>query len=118
MVQTKPAPKPGDIYTCDYGTGNEGTYPPHQRQQRGWNSFSRYYFDNGGDKEKLLMIEQWGNRQMGFMQSAFHGCSNLAGQATDSPDLSNVTNMSGMFFYASAFNQDIGGWNVEGADKC
>jgi len=27
-------------------------------------------------------------------------------------DVSSVTTMSYMFFYASAFNQDIGGWNV------
>ncbi len=29
------------------------------------------------------------------------------------PDLSNVTDMGYIFGYASAFNQDIGGWNTE-----
>ncbi len=49
------------------------------------------------------------------MGSAFWGCSNLndtGGAATDTPDLSAVTNMDGMFFNATAFNQDIGSWNV------
>ncbi|KAF3980742.1 MAG: BspA family leucine-rich repeat surface protein, partial [Methylococcales symbiont of Iophon sp. n. MRB-2018] len=32
--------------------------------------------------------------------------------ASDSPDLGGVTDMSNMFAGASAFNQDIDGWNV------
>ena len=46
------------------------------------------------------------------MNFAFYGCYNLAGQATDAPDLSGVTDLSYMFFSAYAFNQDIDSWNT------
>ena len=72
------------------------------------------------------------------MNAAFAGCSNLTYIGEDTPDLSQVTdmylmfyktpnfngsigdwdvsnveNMSGMF-YCSSFNQDIGDWDVSG----
>ncbi|WP_162296710.1 BspA family leucine-rich repeat surface protein [Confluentibacter citreus] len=75
-------------------------------------TFPRIHFNNLGDKNKILSIEQWGNNQWLSMQLAFSGCSNLQGNFTDSPDLSNVTNMSFMFYLASKFNQDIGDWDV------
>ena len=56
--------------------------------------FPRIYFNNGGDKDKLLTIEQWGTGHWTSMSSAFYGCSNLAGQASDAPDLSGVVYMS------------------------
>jgi hypothetical protein len=37
------------------------------------------------------------------MELAFRGCSNLQGLATDIPNLSNVTNMAGMFQSATSF---------------
>lgn len=46
------------------------------------------------------------------MSWAFFGCSNLAGQASDAPDLSNVSDMSYMFWGATTFNQDIGSWDT------
>ena len=75
--------------------------------------FPRIYFNNGGDKDKITAINQWGTiRWGGSMDSAFRGCSNLAGQATDTPDLSNVTDMSFIFTGASSFNGDIGAWDT------
>ncbi|AUP80939.1 BspA family leucine-rich repeat surface protein [Flavivirga eckloniae] len=46
------------------------------------------------------------------MREAFSQCSNLKGHATDTPNLSKVTNMEGMFRNAENFNQDLGAWNV------
>jgi len=74
--------------------------------------FPRIYFNNGGDKEKLLTIEQWGTGKWRSMGNAFSGCSNLVGQAADAPYLWYVKDMSYMFTKACAFNQDIGTWNT------
>ncbi|OUS00002.1 hypothetical protein A9Q81_10885 [Gammaproteobacteria bacterium 42_54_T18] len=64
------------------------------------------------DSQKLLTIEQWGDTQWSTMQSAFRGAINLVLNASDVPDLSNVTDMSDMFFNAINFNGDISGWDV------
>ncbi len=80
-------------------------------------TFPRIYFNNGGyfdgtgDNDQILSVEQWGTGVWTSMESAFFGTSNLAVNATDSPDLSGVTNMAQMF-RASAVNQDISSWNV------
>ncbi|RLA08329.1 MAG: hypothetical protein DRQ51_02545, partial [Gammaproteobacteria bacterium] len=75
-------------------------------------TFPRIYFNNSGDKDKILSIENWGNITWSSMENAFYGCSNLVGNSQDAPDLSSVTNMAAMFKNASSFNQDISGWNV------
>ena len=74
--------------------------------------FPRIYFNNSGDKLKINSVEQWGNIVWTSMESAFYGCNNLIINTSDSPDLSNVTNMSFMFKGSVAFNQPIEGWNV------
>ncbi len=69
-------------------------------------------FNNSGDVNKIISIDQWGTGTWGSMENAFYGCINLAGQASDTPDLSNATSLSHMFRDATSFNQDIGDWNV------
>jgi surface protein len=98
-------------YTCDYAAA--GTYTIRIKDNTGLGTgFPRISFDYQGDSNKLLTIEQWGTGKWTSMYHAFAGCFNLAGQAVDSPDLSGVTNMSGMFQHAINFNQPIGNWNV------
>ncbi len=100
--------------------------------------FNRIHFNNTGDREKILDVEQWGDIVWSTMEGAFSGAANLDISATDAPDLSgvsslsnmfrdavsmngdighwdtgNVTNMGQMFWNAESFNQDIGGWDTE-----
>lgn len=91
--------------THDYGT--PGTYSVAIR-----GVFPRIYFGYAGDQRKIQTIEQWGTNEWISMSGAFAGCANLVGNATDTPNLSKVTDMELMFGNAALFNQDIGNWDV------
>jgi len=65
-----------------------------------------------GDNQKILEIEQWGNIQWESLRSAFYNCQNLITSASDSPVLSNLTDLSRMFSNARAFNGDLSNWDV------
>ena len=96
---------------------------------------NRFY----GDIYKIVKVQQWGNIEWEDMLNAFYGCYYLDVIATDTPDLSqvtnlssmfsschyltgnsyfnlwdtsNVTDMSKMFDSANYFNQNIGNWNT------
>ena len=61
---------------------------------------------------KITDINQWGTNSWQDMRAAFQGTSNLTSYtATDSPDLSAVTNLGAMFMFSS-FNGDISSWNL------
>ncbi|QXP60853.1 BspA family leucine-rich repeat surface protein [Olleya sp. HaHaR_3_96] len=77
-----------------------GDYPAH------------YYSSYFSDSKKLLSIDQWGTQQWQSMKDAFYGCSNMEYNATDKPDLSQVTTAYRMFGSASLFNGDINDWDV------
>ncbi|MCS3827539.1 surface protein [Salinibacter ruber] len=95
----------------------------------------------GDNSTKLQSIDQWGSIQWESMEGAFAGAGGITYDATDEPDLSGVTsmrqmfsytqfgrsfqdtnigewdtstvtNMEGVFFNASSFNQDISTWDV------
>ena len=59
--------------------------------------FPRIQFNNAWDKLKILSIDQWGDIAWTSMDNAFYGCTQLTYAATDVPDLSNVTDLGGMF---------------------
>ncbi len=98
-------------YTCTYAT--PGVY-----SVRISGTFPRIYFglNNGNnDKQKLLTVQQWGTGVWSSMESAFMGCSNLTTlSATDVPNLTNVTDMSWMFFNTAAFigSPNMNTWNT------
>ena len=61
---------------------------------------------------QLRSIEQWGGTEWNTMFKAFSRTSNMAYNATDSPNLSKVNSTSSMFDGASSFDGDISGWDV------
>ena len=71
-----------------------------------------FQLNGAADASKLISIDRWGTASWTTMESAFWGASNMAYNATDSPNLSSVTDMSGMFRSASSFNGNISDWVV------
>ena len=124
--------------TCTYDTA--GTYTVLVAGAgEDLSGFPAIYFNNVGDKDKIIEVVQWGNGKWKTMSQAFRGAYFLTVTASDNPDLSDVismesmfsgahslmfthsindwnvssvTNMVGMFYHASVFNQDIGDWDV------
>ncbi len=74
---------PLQYVTHDYGTA--GTY-----KVRISGTFPAIYFFGGGDKAKILEVNQWGTIAWKSMLDAFNGCANLHITATDAPNLSGV----------------------------
>lgn len=134
----------GHNYTVDWGDGNITTNHTgnagHDYEFAGIYTVSitgNFPNLNFAYQDRLLTIEQWGDNKWTSMHNMFNGCYRLKGNYTDSPDtsnvtdmsymfngafsfneyvanwdLSNVTNMENMFFNAYYFNQDISSWNV------
>jgi surface protein len=71
-------------------------------------------FGNGDAENaaKLRSIEQWGTIQWRSMNSAFSGATTMVYNATDTPDLTGVREISNMFSDAPRFNGAIGNWDV------
>ena len=100
-------------YTCSYSS-NE-TYTIRIEDNTGTDDgFPHIYFYNANqtDRDNLLEIQQWGNMKWQTMNNAFYYCSNISITATDTPDLSNVTDMAHMFDHATNFNSNISSWDV------
>ena len=68
--------------------------------------------NNSTNSEKLKSVEQWGNIQWLSMKRMFYYCLNMVINATDVPDLSQVTDMTRMFSFCDSFNQNINNWDV------
>jgi len=69
-------------------------------------------FNNTGDKLKITNISNWGNLLVSNDGNQFYGCQNMTCTATDTLDVSNVTDMTGMFNNCQIFNGYINNWNV------
>ena len=106
-------------YKIDFGDGtilnNQTTSSYHTYNTPGVytisisGSFPKFSIAN---QENLISVEQWGNIQWKSMENAFSYCENLVINASDTPDLSQVTNMSYMFFQAEKVNQPLNNWDV------
>ena len=98
-------------YTCNYASA--GTYTVRIKDNTGLKTGFRWiYFNNVGDRLKILSVEQWGTGLWFSMNAAFSGCENLVINATDAPNLTGVSGMYAMFQNATSVNQDIGTWNT------
>lgn len=65
---------------------------------------------NAAQRADLTEITQWGSIEWKSMANAFTSCINVAMNATDAPDLSQVTDLSGMFFNTPNLGS-AGNWN-------
>ena len=79
------------------------------------NGFSRIAFDNGGDKDKITDIKQWGSVAWSSFSSAFYGCENMLVTATDVPNLSICVDYNNTFKNATLANPNMRNWDVSNA---
>jgi surface protein len=63
-------------------------------------------------RPELVSCLSFGEVGLVNLSQAFRACANLVEVPTSLPSKSSVTNMGNMFENASAFNQDIGGWDT------
>lgn len=74
--------------------------------------FPAIYFNNEGDRLKLLSVEQWGNTSWASFENAFFGCANLQINATDAPNLAAVTTLASAFSGCTLLNAPMNNWEV------
>jgi surface protein len=89
-----------------------GTYEIRVRSWIDTGSGVRINYNNGGDRRKITLINQWGNTPWTSFQNAFFGCSNMQGAWLDTPILTSVTNMSQAFRDCSILNYGMSTWNT------
>ena len=67
------------------------------------------------ENTQIQDIKQWGNISWESFHNAFYLCTVLEVSATDKPDLSMVTDFSGMFGYTKITNPDLSDWDLSKA---
>lgn len=75
-------------------------------------TFPGIVFAFGGDRLKILSVDQWGTNVWQFMDSAFGGCTNMTIEATDAPDLSAAGDLTYMLRGTGVTTEDLSGWDV------
>ena len=66
-----------------------------------------------GSTRNLTEVIQFGDVKWKNMYCAFAGCENMTfAETIDTPDMSNVLDMSYMFYQCRAFNQPLNDWKV------
>lgn len=111
-------------YNIDWGDGNTNMHvtgnAPHTFSSGGTytvkitGNFPAIHFKSiaPNDRLKITVVTHWGIQNWKTMKEAFYDCDNLVVAADDVPDLSDVTDMSYMFYDAVNFNAKLNPWNV------
>ena len=110
----------GSVLKTDYSDSFPYSYTPTEDGEllveagpEGVRSIRMQYGQELGSYEALLRVEQFGTVQWQTMENAFRGCKNMQfAEGIDTPNLSQVTDMSGMFYGCSSFNQPLNNWDV------
>ena len=98
----------GVTNTQTHSYGSVGTYDVAVTATTG-----KIFFSGADDALKLLDIKNWGTCEWTGMGSAFRGCTSLTSvTATDAPNLSNITDISNMFWKCRLSNADFSNWDV------
>ncbi len=116
-------------YTVDWGDGTietnqsgnaSHTYSDHTTPQtvKISGEFPRFIaannFSDSSNAIQLKSIEQWGSIEWESMQNAFAYTQNLVINATDVPDLNQVSSIQGIFIgsYLNGANNTLNNWDV------
>ncbi|WP_396602857.1 BspA family leucine-rich repeat surface protein [Algibacter sp. R77976] len=109
-------------YTVNWGDGNTDTNVAgditHTYASQGLHTisisgnFPSIYFNDDGDKIKIIEILDWGNIPWQTMENAFHGCENLNFDAIPAPDLTLVNSLENMFKDCDSFNGILNNWDI------
>ena len=113
----------GGSYTVTWGDASISTHvsgdQTHVYKEPGtyivsiYGDFTRIYLPYHPENSlKLLSIEQWGDIRWESMRGAFNGATNMVYRATDTPNLSAVTDTSEMLRFALRFNGNLSNWDV------
>lgn len=94
----------GDL-TIDFGA--PGTYTIRIE-----GTFPGIYFNNGGDAQKLLSVDQWGTIAWERFDGAYYGATNMNIAASDNPILTSVNSFQNTFRGAENLNADLSGWTT------
>ena len=97
----------GLSFVFNHDFGSAGTYTIRVR-----GSFNSINFGGGGDIRKLIGIDQWGTSSWTSARDLFLAATNLEITASDTPDFSAVTDMSGMFQLATMANPNTLDWDT------
>ncbi|MCK0162237.1 BspA family leucine-rich repeat surface protein, partial [Allomuricauda sp. F6463D] len=109
-------------FTIDWGDGTIEQLVDLQDPTHVYATAGTYKVAIQGDFPQILVtnssyhtlrgINQWGAIEWKSFHYAFSLCLNMEYHATDMPDLSQVSELEGMFYKAESFNGDISGWDV------
>jgi surface protein len=88
------------------------SYSGQQVQVKVYGTFPRLYCYTNTVCKQLVSVDKWGDIAWSSMANAFQGASGLLIAATDTPDLTNVTNMSSMFQATVNLTGNFSGWDT------